>query len=278
MANKQHDIISVIMAAYNSSAYIEEAIRSVLAQDYEHWELLIVNDGSTDATLELAKSFDDPRIHVLSQENKGVSAARNLAFTKVTGDYICFLDADDVLPPASLSSRLAVFKTDPTIGYVDGKVIYADQNLAPTDQEYLPSFTGLPKNQLLQLSRKCLFGNTWMIKQQPNVTYHFDTDMTHAEDLFFYLSICTQSNARYSFTDQPVLFYRNNPKSAMTNLKGLGNGYALLIKKIKENGWATSGQLFLLKAKVSKIMFLSHLIDGRSLKNALKSLVRYFWL
>jgi len=90
------------------------------------------------------------------------------------------------------------------------------------------------------------------------------------------LSICVQSDARYNFTDQAVLLYRNNPQSAMTNIDGLGEGYSLLIKKIKTNKWATYWQLFALKLKVTKIMFLSHLFDGGSVGKALRVLVRYW--
>ena len=90
--------VSVIMPAYNVEQYIAASIDSVIRQTYPHWELLVVNDGSSDNTLnvinELAKT--DSRIKVITQENQGVSVARNVALAQAAGEYITFLDGDDV--------------------------------------------------------------------------------------------------------------------------------------------------------------------------------------
>lgn len=91
--------ISVIMPAYNAEGTIKNSLASVVNQDFGDWELIIVDDGSTDATLAIAQhaSSNDPRIHVLRQENRGVSAARNAALESASGDIVIFLDADDEL-------------------------------------------------------------------------------------------------------------------------------------------------------------------------------------
>src|SRR3954465_7326609 len=95
-------LITVIMPAYNAESYISDAIRSVMSQSYENWELLVVDDGSDDKTAEIITSFTDHRIRYFRQVNKGVSAARNLALTQLRGDYFCFFDSDDILPRKSL--------------------------------------------------------------------------------------------------------------------------------------------------------------------------------
>ncbi|HCY26764.1 MAG TPA: hypothetical protein DHV00_00145, partial [Alteromonas macleodii] len=104
MLNQNNKKVSVIMPAYNSSSFIEESISSILDQTFENLELIIIDDGSTDETLSIAKKWaeTDNRIVVLSQKNKGVSAARNTAISKATGEILAFCDSDDVWYPNKL--------------------------------------------------------------------------------------------------------------------------------------------------------------------------------
>tara|TARA_B100000315_G_C14543473_1_gene572082 strand:- start:17 stop:547 length:531 start_codon:yes stop_codon:yes gene_type:complete len=161
--------LSIVMAVFNGQSSIYHAIMSVIEQNYYDWELLIVNDGSTDKTSEIIKSFTDTRIRYYEQPNMGVSFARNLALSKMSGDYFCFLDADDVMPPGGLRDRLGVFLNQPDLSFVDGKVLYCNENMTFTGKEYVPSFEGFPYHELLCLNRSCYFGNTWMIKKQKDL-------------------------------------------------------------------------------------------------------------
>ncbi len=117
-----NNLVSIIMPAYNAEEYIEEAIRSVLSQTYQNWELFIINDGSTDTTEDKIASFTDERIKYYKKKNGGVSSARNLGLENMKGDFFCFLDADDYFTSNSLESRIAVFKSDKLISFVDGSV------------------------------------------------------------------------------------------------------------------------------------------------------------
>lgn len=94
-------MISVIIPVYNGEGTLSGCIESVLSQSYTDWELIIVNDGSTDNTADVCKKYssDHTNIRIFEQENIGVSAARNLGLSKAFGDYITFLDADDIIPP-----------------------------------------------------------------------------------------------------------------------------------------------------------------------------------
>ena len=90
--------ISIIMSAYNSGAYIDKAIRSVLSQSYKDFELIIVNDKSTDNTLEVINSFNDDRIKLINNKiNLGAGWSRDIGLKNSTGDYICFVDSDDFI-------------------------------------------------------------------------------------------------------------------------------------------------------------------------------------
>jgi len=94
--------ISVIIPAYNNEKYIAETLKSLQAQSFKDFEVIIVNDGSTDNTQKIIDSFDDDRIKSVVQENAGVSAARNRGIKEATGEYVCFLDADDLYEKNSL--------------------------------------------------------------------------------------------------------------------------------------------------------------------------------
>ncbi len=93
---------SVIIPLYNKEAYIENTLKSILAQTFTDFEIIIVNDGSTDASLEKVMSFTDARIRLFTTENKGVSAARNVAMQNASGTYFAFIDADDYWHPFHL--------------------------------------------------------------------------------------------------------------------------------------------------------------------------------
>lgn len=90
--------ISVIIPVYNAAATLPATVRAVLAQTYADLELLLINDGSTDGSGAVCDGFADPRVRVFHQENQGVSAARNLGLSQAGGEYITFLDADDIVP------------------------------------------------------------------------------------------------------------------------------------------------------------------------------------
>src|ERR1700712_3692243 len=97
--------ISVLMTAFNAAPFIEEAIHSVLAQSFRDFEFIIVDDGSTDNTLELIASFNDPRIVCLSQENRGIASALNYGLREAKGEYIARFDADDICYPHRLEKQ-----------------------------------------------------------------------------------------------------------------------------------------------------------------------------
>ena len=264
------------MPAYNASQYIFEAIQSVLNQTHENWELIIVNDGSTDTTRDEVFKFSDRRIKYFEQENKGVSAARNMALATMKGNFFCFFDADDVMPPNSLHSRINVFKRKPNISFVDGMVITKDDKMQKTIRCYVPSFRGYPYNELLKISEKCVFGPSWMIKREKEVTYLFNERMTHAEDLCFYLSI--SKGKKYDFTTDEVLHYRITGNSAMSDFAGLETGYKQLYNIVKTEHYVNWKKLFYMKYKITRIMLLSYLIDKKSPFKALRVFFRYIFV
>jgi glycosyltransferase involved in cell wall biosynthesis len=115
-------LISVVIPLYNQGRYLEEAVRSVRNQTQTRWEMVIVNDGSTDQSLPIAKKIlgelRDPRIRLVSQPNKGKGATRNRGVGETTAPFICVLDADDMVCPAYFASALRILENSPDIGWV----------------------------------------------------------------------------------------------------------------------------------------------------------------
>ncbi|MBQ0062672.1 MAG: glycosyltransferase family 2 protein [Prevotella sp.] len=99
-------LVSIVTPAYNSSLYIAKSINSVLAQTYANWEMLIVDDGSTDNTLEIVRSYEDKRIKIFNNTHQGAAEARNLALRQATGKYVAFLDSDDLWLPEKLEKQV----------------------------------------------------------------------------------------------------------------------------------------------------------------------------
>lgn len=104
--------VSVVMPCYNNAAYVRQAVDSVLQQDYPNIELIVVDDGSKDNSLEVLASYGD-RIRVIVQPNQGPAAARNNGIRHATGDYIAFLDSDDLWLPGKLSAQLEFLQKNP---------------------------------------------------------------------------------------------------------------------------------------------------------------------
>jgi glycosyltransferase involved in cell wall biosynthesis len=99
-------LVSIAVPAYNAESYLAETVRSALAQTYPWVEVIVVNDGSRDGTLAVARSFAHPRVQVIDQENRGAAAARNRALSEAQGDCIQYLDADDLLAPNKIDAQM----------------------------------------------------------------------------------------------------------------------------------------------------------------------------
>lgn len=108
---------SIIIPLYNKEYFIRQTVLSVLNQTYKFFELLIIDDGSTDKSIDIIKQLKDSRIHIFFKENGGVSQTRNYGILKSSGNYICFLDADDLWEPTYLETLHEIIKSNTDVGF-----------------------------------------------------------------------------------------------------------------------------------------------------------------
>jgi len=122
MKAKEPPLFSIIMPLYNHMAYVEEAVRSVLAQTYPDWELIIVNDGSTDGSEKVAERIaaNDGRIRLLHQANAGCSVARITGLRRATGNWLAYLDSDDLWYPTALADFHEYIESHPSVQFIYG--------------------------------------------------------------------------------------------------------------------------------------------------------------
>jgi glycosyltransferase involved in cell wall biosynthesis len=122
-------IITVLMPVYNGEKYLSEAIESILNQTYKSFEFLIINDGSTDKSEEIILSYNDSRIKLVTQENRGISNALNTGLKYASGKYIVRMDADDISHPERIEKQYTFMKNNPEYILLGSDVNYMTENL-----------------------------------------------------------------------------------------------------------------------------------------------------
>ncbi len=120
--------VSVVMAVFNAEKYIEAAVRSILQQTFEDFELIIINDGSEDQTLNIINSIEDKRIRIINQDNSGAASARNVGLKSANGEYIAILDSDDTAFPERLQKQVNYLDKNPDCGIIGGNARVIDKD------------------------------------------------------------------------------------------------------------------------------------------------------
>jgi len=199
-------LISVITPTYNRADFVVEAVESVLAQTYPHFELLIVDDGSTDNTREVLEPYlKDGRIRLFYQENQGQSVARNRGLDEATGDFVCFLDSDNAWLPDKFEKSLKAFDDNPGSDVVYGDFIVIDEQGREIGTNRMKRHSGRITPHLLHDNFVSM--NTTMTRRQCFVDMGgFDKNDRLAEDYGLWLRLST----RYKFYYLPALlgYYR----------------------------------------------------------------------
>lgn len=207
--------VSVCIPTYNGEEFVAEAVRSVLAQELQDFELLVVDDHSTDATLEVVRALLDPRIRVYpNNERLGIPGNWNRCLALARGEFFCLFHQDDVMLPENLIRKAHVLASDPTVGLVHSAAEIVVENSAPTSpadwiENSLEDFTVDGRSYF----RKLLFhGNricapTVVARRQALLDLSgFDEDLGFTPDYEMWMKMCVKS--RVAFLSQPLVRYR----------------------------------------------------------------------
>lgn len=211
---------SVIIPVYNKEKFVEKTLKSVLGQTFSDFEILIVNDGSTDQSESIISGFDDQRIHYFFKENEGVSVARNFGIQKASSDYLCFLDADDYWHPSFLSTMNEYIQKLPDEKVfacaieveTNKKTFPAQYSISRTgDFEIVSFFESSQKEAALWTSGVCIhkevFKKAGIFDEQLKVSE--DTDLWIRIGLSYKVVFIWQILARYVFDEKSISRSRN---------------------------------------------------------------------
>ncbi|MEM9156913.1 MAG: glycosyltransferase [Cyanobacteria bacterium P01_F01_bin.33] len=273
--------VSVIIPAYNCEATILETIASVQRQTFVDFELIVINDGSTDRTLDLLKTLREPRLKVFSYANSGLSTARNRGIERASCEFISFLDADDLWTADKLARQLNALQHNPEAGAVysrtlvigrDGNSVYAGTSVG---------FEGNIYAQLL-LDNFIASGSNVMLRRRAIESVgRFDRELRACEDWDYWLRLA----ARWSFVavPKPQVLYRQSASSMSAKIDVMEENFLKVFQRafgeapaeyqVLKDRSLSNGYLFL-----SQLCLRYHAdIDNmkRARKNLFKSLRLY---
>ncbi|MDQ7948511.1 MAG: glycosyltransferase family 2 protein [Pedobacter sp.] len=268
MENKK---VSIIIPTYKYGHLISETLDCLLNQSYAHWEALIVDDGSEDGTAAIVRAYAaaDQRFHYTEQKNQGVSAARNAALRQCSGEFIQFLDADDLLSPEKLKNQVEYLESHPEIDLVLSDTRYFESG------HFNHQFTDLSLKNEAQTARihgkgfpvlSPLIERNQFVIQSPLFKRKmieeiglFHEQMSHLEDWDFWLR-CAIKNYSFAFLDDQAAigYVRVHAASASQKTDKLFEAEAVLRKNItrylQESGDLTAAEKTLLFKKNKKLL------------------------
>lgn len=197
--------VSVIIPAYNQARYLGLAIQSVLDQTYADFEVVVVDDGSTDDTAQVVQRFADPRVRYVFQSNRGLSAARNTGLRNSTGPLVTFLDSDDEFLPEKLSWLAAILDQRPEVGLAAGSAVLIDEAGQPTGQPFASRLPADPAE--LVLGNPLHVGSVLLRRDWQAKVGYFDESLRSYEDWDMWLRLAV-AGCPMACIEQPVSRYR----------------------------------------------------------------------
>lgn len=220
--------VSVVIPAYNAMSYLPETVESVLRQTFTDFEVLIIDDGSSDHIVQWVSQLVNPRVKLISQENQGVPAARNTGIAHAQAEYVSFLDADDLWEPTILEKQVRCMEDNPAVGLVHTWMALIDQQGKPTGRVMTSNTEGDVWKQLVEqntvpsssvMVRRCCF----------ETVGGFDQNLRNIDDWDMWIRIA----ARYPFAvvKEPLMRYRQHHNNMTKNWQVVEQACQIIIEK-----------------------------------------------
>ncbi|MEZ5422426.1 MAG: glycosyltransferase [Pyrinomonadaceae bacterium] len=226
----ESSLVSAVIPAYNAESFLKETIESVLAQTYKNIECIVVNDGSTDGTAEVAKSFGD-RIRYFEKPNGGVSSARNLGIANARGELIAFLDADDLWHAEKIEKQVAVLLKHGDLGMVYCGSVDVTETLETIQENPVIDQDALVEEILLLGTATGRIASTAMTRKQTlNLIGKFDEQLSTSADADY---VCRMlRKAKISGIGEPLTLYRVHGNQMHHNLNALEHDMNIVLHKL----------------------------------------------
>ena len=209
--------ISVIIPAYNAENTILETIASVQSQTFSDFEIIVINDGSTDSTLEKVTDLTDARIYITSYDNGGLPTARNRGIALARGEYITFLDADDLWTPDKLECQLAAFSKSPDAGLVYSWTSFMDEQGQTVHPDTPIFFEGNVLKDLLCHNFLRNGSNPLLKRSVVAAVGDFDPKLGSAEDWDYWLRVA--SGWSFAVVPKAQILYRQSSNTMSSNVE-----------------------------------------------------------
>lgn len=261
-------LVSVIMPCYNSAAHLNEAIDSVLSQDYPNIELIVVDDGSTDTSPDILRQYGD-KIRVIFQANSGPAAARNTGMRAATGAYIAFNDSDDIWLPGKLSAQIALLEARPELGLCYTGWIVWDQiqplaDILAKQPQVSPELLvpGLSGWLYLKLLAVCYIHTTTALLRKSLLQQvgYFNEMFLIGEDHDYWLRIsqyCQVAKLQRAYS-----VYRDNPVSITKKLHAKNYSLLVLESNLKQFGLQCPSGNSISQQQANRYLGQRHFIYG----------------
>ncbi|ESA36802.1 glycosyl transferase family 2 [Leptolyngbya sp. Heron Island J] len=224
-------LVSVIIPIFKAEDFIAETLHSVLRQTYTNLEILLIDDGSPDQSIKVCRQFNDPRIKIIQQANRGLAGARNTGIRNATGEYIALIDADDLWTEDKIEKHVRHLESSPTLGISFSYSKLIDQNSKPTGLKQIPKrITGITPPYIL--SRNPIGnGSSPVFKRQvfqdigffDNIhgveeKFYFDESFKRAEDVECWLRIEMETSWKCEGIPELLTLYRIHPGGLSASL------------------------------------------------------------
>jgi glycosyltransferase involved in cell wall biosynthesis len=224
--------VSIVIPAYNVGKYLPDTLESVWHQTFTDFEVILVDDGSTDNTKEWVSQIKNPRFKFISQTNQGASAARNRGILASQGEYIAFLDADDLWAPTKLETHVSFLEQNPEVGLVCSWTAMINAQGQPTGRLLKPVADGnVYRKLLVQNTIDC--PSTVIRRRCFDRVGLFNTSIRYNEDWEMWIRIA--KFYQFSVIKEPLVYYRQHPNNVSKNWRQMQLGFNKVIKSAFEN-------------------------------------------
>lgn len=238
------ELVSVIIPVYNVEQYINATLRSVLDQTYSRLEVLVVDDGSPDRSVHVCRQFTDSRIKIIQQQNRGLAGARNTGIRQAQGEFLAFLDGDDLWRPNKLACHLEHLKRSPQVGVSFSRSEFMDEQGNPLGTYLMPKLRNIDLEALFQ-GNPAGNGSASVFRRQTldairytdtlhgmPEEFYFDERFRRSEDIECLLRIAIQTSWQIEGIPEALTLYRVNPGGLSASLLKQLESWEQVMQKI----------------------------------------------